>query len=791
MRTLTIFAVAILLATSFGSAPTARRSHVPANIPARDLARKAHEKYTAGQFSEARSLFENADALATEAGDRKGALKIKNNLANCYLVTFSYQKAMQTYLAARQIAEELDDSQNAAIASANIALIYGVMGDFERTVSIGEEVLTKLPKEPSSTRAWVSLHLGNSYHRLKKTERSDHYFRLAIEEAHGLKSPQQEAAARDHFGLALIDRGDLAEAAKLLMEAHAIRTASIPEDLALSNRSLGVLFARQGLNSEALAALTRAIESQRTNSRKTPIYELYAERARVNAASGNAREALADFRAALDYTRRWRVEVLPAGLLPAHWEGGLERLRSSFIHFAAEQAIQTRDSKLAFEALVAAEESRLASLRATTLNPGAPETVAYHGKVQALQTAEASVMGRKVSAEAEERIARLRGAVLDHEAELATEGQAWIPPSDPFALARKRMASLREGDTVLSFYLGGPASYRWELRPGFVRLTRLPDRTLIEREAKAFREAISASESGPTTGHSLYSQIFGEISREGRTSTVWTLVLDGSLFELPLAALPVDKTGSDVRYLVETRSIRIAPSLFLAADRPPERRVFVGIGDPVYNRADSRYRGSAKPAFELARLVGSGQEIDACARAFSDHAVILRGSEATEERLAAVLSQPVGVLHFATHFVRSAEDPSRTLIALGIAPGTRDPGLVGIEKIGAMGVRADLVVLSGCQSGAGQVIAGAGLMGLTRSWLAGGASGVAASLWPTPDDQGELFRSFYRHYASAAERSVPFAASTSLRAAQLDMLRSNGWRSSPRYWAAFFLMSKG
>ena len=86
---------------------------------------------------------------------------------------------------------------------------------------------------------------------------------------------------------------------------------------------------------------------------------------------------------------------------------------------------------------------------------------------------------------------------------------------------------------------------------------------------------------------------------------------------------------------------------------------------------------------------------------------------------------------------------------------------------------------------------GTGMVNLGRAFLSAGASAVIASLWPTPDDTGELFAAFYRNLGrpadAAGNRSSPAAA---LRDAQVEMLRSPGWRSRPSYWAAFNLTSR-
>jgi CHAT domain-containing protein len=58
-----------------------------------------------------------------------------------------------------------------------------------------------------------------------------------------------------------------------------------------------------------------------------------------------------------------------------------------------------------------------------------------------------------------------------------------------------------------------------------------------------------------------------------------------------------------------------------------------------------------------------------------------------------------------------------------------------------------------------------------------------ASRWPTPDDTGAFFLSFYR-YLRALPHDGPAVA---LQRAQIAMLRSGTWRSNPNYWGAYFV----
>src|SRR5260370_24626801 len=106
------------------------------------------------------------------------------------------------------------------------------------------------------------------------------------------------------------------------------------------------------------------------------------------------------------------------------------------------------------------------------------------------------------------------------------------------------------------------------------------------------------------------------------------------------------------------------------------------------------------------------------------------------------------------------------------------------DEIGGWRKNAGLVILSGCHSAEGVQLPGTGLMGLTRAWLMAGAHSVISSNWATSDESGALFGALYRNLSRESGGS-PAAA---LRAAQLEMIRSGGWRAKPSYWGAYFVV---
>ena len=103
--------------------------------------------------------------------------------------------------------------------------------------------------------------------------------------------------------------------------------------------------------------------------------------------------------------------------------------------------------------------------------------------------------------------------------------------------------------------------------------------------------------------------------------------------------------------------------------------------------------------------------------------------------------------------------------------GNPQNGILRLYDIYNLNLRADLVVLSACQTALGKDIIGEGLVGLTRGFMCAGTPRVAASLWQIDDRATtEFMKRFYE--AMLAKGLRPAAA---LRAAQVSMWRERRW----------------
>jgi CHAT domain-containing protein len=216
---------------------------------------------------------------------------------------------------------------------------------------------------------------------------------------------------------------------------------------------------------------------------------------------------------------------------------------------------------------------------------------------------------------------------------------------------------------------------------------------------------------------------------------------------------------------------------------------YVGFGDAVYSAADPRYKSKPssskanQPPRGLTRLVASAEEVDRSAAAWratattSSHAVVYKGAAATREALIDILRATPSTIHIAAHVLSGDTHREQAFLALSAPPGG-SPELLATSDVARLKAPGVLVVMAGCSSATGDVVPGAGLLGLTRAWLIAGASGVVATQWPLEDTAGGLVPAFYRHLAGSS-------AAEALRDSQIEMLRSGNWRSNPAYWAAY------
>ncbi len=761
---------------------------------------KPYLLYSQHHVADAIPLYLQAASKANALGDNEMVAKYLINAGGCQLLVFRYQDALSTMERARRAAERTGDNDFIATANANIASLYMQMSNTTGATQAGERALAVL-REGHPQYARLVLALAQVMAEQHDLEKAEPLLRSAIDGAYRTEDPDTAARAWDYLGYRYTLEHRLPEADSALTESFRLRKMFKLSDLGSSFYHLASLRSEQNRPREATALLDSAIEEIRNPGNVTPSWNIYFERGRLLAKSGDPAGAWMSLEKAVALARDWRTEVVANDANRTSAEAALSDLYSLYIDVGNRYAAAT-GLNLARETFQAAEENRATSLRALAERETGWHTklpVRYWETLSLLQEGERSVMQQDSLAK-RKNIAQLR-AVLD-ELEAAS-GVPTISAVEPAGVSTQK--KLDQNTVLLSFQLGEKASWVWTVTKHDIAVFPLPPRDALKSEIHDFQDCVRRGAScAEQRGAALYNVLFGKLPERFTAPERWLFSLDQELFSLPMSALVVRFSNGKPVYLGAVHAIQATPgALMYAASnrRPAFKGPLLGIGDPVYNRADPRWSAAGQNSgigfvsendqlgagtansFHFARLWGTAEEVRAVAQTWAQTgSTVLTGASASRERLWSELDKKPAIIHFATHILEANDQLHTGWIALSMGEnGT--PEFLSPADISARRLAGGLVILNGCSSGMGEIRPASGLMGLTRAWIAAGASDVLATRWPGPDEDGHFFVNFYRSLKDFPEKGPSFALLSACR----KSIQEGGWRAKPQFWASYFL----
>lgn len=307
---------------------------------------------------------------------------------------------------------------------------------------------------------------------------------------------------------------------------------------------------------------------------------------------------------------------------------------------------------------------------------------------------------------------------------------------------------------------------------------------------------------------------------------------EGQLNLLPFEILPC----SDGKYVIEKFSISYLssgrdllkfkkraeptdwalvmadPDFELSTGELTERKDRISIESSIAFVAPEPARGiSSCLDVPFKRLHHSRQEAESISRTFKKRAELdvhaYYAGDALEEVLKGIGSPPK-VLHLATHgyFCQDIDLAKNKILenpllrcGLALAGANRlmdeeqridsqseDGVLTAFEASGLNLIGTELVTLSACETGVGQVKNGEGVYGLRRAFQHAGAQSIVMSLWKVPDKEtGELMDDFYKNWSTGRTKKQ------ALRQSALKVLnacKAKYGAAHPLFWGAFVMV---
>ncbi len=190
---------------------------------------------------------------------------------------------------------------------------------------------------------------------------------------------------------------------------------------------------------------------------------------------------------------------------------------------------------------------------------------------------------------------------------------------------------------------------------------------------------------------------------------------------------------------------------------------------------------------EITPIPGTEIEVNTIKNLFIQNklsAYMFLNEKATER---SIKQHPLGdykYIHIATHGFVDNDKPENSGIILHNGENQKEDNVLYAKEIYNLKLNADLVTLSACETGLGQIKKGEGLIGLTRPLLFAGAKNIMVSLWKVSDaSTTELMIGFYQKLI------VKTSYNQSLSDAKRQLINSKEF-SQPYYWAAFVLIGE-
>ncbi len=429
------------------------------------------------------------------------------------------------------------------------------------------------------------------------------------------------------------------------------------------------------------------------------------------------------------------------------------------------------------------------------------------------------------------------------------------PPPPDFAGLRK---SLKPDEALIATHVAKDRVFVWAVSKERSAFATSP----IGRDALAAMVADLRRALNPTIAtlgdippfdtalaHKLYAAVLQPVETGWKGAKTLIVVPDSVLTEIPFALLvtapaTVKQPSGDalfaayrqVPFLVRDVAVVQLPSVAaLGALRAlpagnQARRPFIGFGDPWFNRAEQEeaqhekpvetasvdmrgVRLRAAPATEglksatitaLPRLPDTAAELRGVALALKadPQQDLFLGAAASETRVRSMKLDDRRVVMFATHGLVPGDldgltQPALALSAPDIAGGGGS-GLLTLDKILALKLDADWVVLSACNTAAGEGKGADAVSGLGRAFFYAGARALLVTNWPVETTSARLLTTAtFRHQAETPGLSRAAA----LRQAELDLIDGPGAVDAqgrvvfsyahPIFWAPYSLVGDG
>ena len=722
-----------------------------------------------GDLDQSRDYLCRAEKILREAGGRSQYSTIASavyiNLGILSQSCGDYSMALEYFHQARLILDMRPHLMNETRLLQQMGDLERMWGDHKQAMEFYRQSLSK------ADRAYRQLY-NRAYYvdalidfaNLVRDEQAgpdnpEAILHSALLESRRLGVPRLTARALSAQGDLFLARGD----ARSALDCHRKALGEIrPLGLKAAEQEILAAMGRDYLALRDFAAATRAFQQALpSNPASVPrelAIDLYNGLSRSVAGQGDVQSGLRYNQIALDALERTDIRIVPELKKISYWSD-----RHDTYAEGVELLIQTENNSASFEMSERGrnqtfKDMMLESIKAPASRSGASGQDPL-AKISSLQLQLAGVQEADREKQILDSLARARAeldAITIHNRISGTDIDLHAPAISVEGLQRRLDA---RGELFIEFLLSQPRSHAWIISRNSCKLITLPGRQEIESSVRRFLNLISTIPAGRDalerwrrSSFELFQMLFGNGATEVARASKLEIAADGILNCLPFEALLIDAQAGAFSLSLASREVAYVPSASLwnlehkPGKEPAKEFLAIGFAGPKPTSGGDfsqmlwrRYRN----------LPNAEEEAKGVGRSLAQwKGKVLFGKDASEAFLDSADLNRCRIIHLASHAYVDESDPRSSGVFL--SPGQGQDGYLCLDEISRLRLNADLVTLSGCRTGQGQIRAGEGVLSLARAFMEAGAHNVVMSLWKTDDEAGlEFMRVFYQDLAKA------------------------------------------
>lgn len=477
------------------------------------------------------------------------------NLAFAYGQLRDNQKTLQYEQEALALARAMGDRDFEATALNNLGETYVVLGDWETAIQHFRQALPLLhPLEVRSKEAITYINIGDALQHLKRFDEAGEAFDRALTLAREAKDAEIQSAALRNQAFLFVQLHQPAKALEAARQALGM-AQGFPEGEVNALYALGMAHRELGDFPAAREELGKALSLAHARGDGSREAEIGLALARAERKGGDLTAALASTRSALDI-----IESIRTGVLDPRLRTSFLATKQDFYEFYIDSLMAAQgppDETRITEALQTSERARARSLLDILSESGAdirkgvdPALIdrerRLRDRVNVLDSNRFNLQSgekpdpRKL-AEVERQLEQTLEEYSRVQADLRASSPSYAALTRPQPLSVEEIqGQILDGEALLLEYsLGESRSFLWVVTPQAVRSFELPGRERIEKTARRYYELLTTRNE----------------RRQGESLQAWKQRIDG-------ADVEAGRIGSDLSRLL------LAPAERLLGDHP-------------------------------------------------------------------------------------------------------------------------------------------------------------------------------------------------------------------------------